>query len=89
MRTHPKPIAGIVLWGALAAFARIHAAEQNVIRSVDVAERDGAVELAIQGTRAPSSSPASPSSPRAAGTRRSRVRPRRPRRRPRPSRRRW
>ncbi|HEY6003907.1 MAG TPA: type IV pilus secretin PilQ [Anaeromyxobacter sp.] len=54
MRTYPKPVAGIVLWGALAAFARIHAAEQNVVRAVEVAERDGGVELAIQGTRAPS-----------------------------------
>jgi type IV pilus assembly protein PilQ len=52
MRTHLKPLAGIVLWGALAAApAR---AEPNVIRAIDVAEREGAVELSIQGNRAPS-----------------------------------
>jgi type IV pilus assembly protein PilQ len=54
MRTHPKPLAGVVLWGVLAVAARTSAAEPNVIRAIDVAERDGAVELAIQGTRAPS-----------------------------------
>jgi type IV pilus assembly protein PilQ len=53
MRTHIKPLAGLVLWGALAA-ASAGAAEPNVIRAIDVAERDGGVELAIQGTRAPS-----------------------------------
>src|SRR5512145_1938891 len=52
MRTYLKHIAGIVLWGALATQAQ--AAEPNVIRAIDVAERDGAVELSIQGTRAPS-----------------------------------
>jgi type IV pilus assembly protein PilQ len=54
MRTHPKPLAGLVLWGALALAAPLRAAEPNVIRAVDVAETDGAVELAIQGTRPPS-----------------------------------
>ena len=53
MRTNLKPIAGIVLWGALAVSAP-GAAEPNVIRAIDVAEREGAVELSIQGTRAPS-----------------------------------
>src|SRR5512145_407087 len=52
MRTYLKHIAGIVLWGALATQAQ--AAEPNVIRPIEVAERDGAVELAIQGTRPPS-----------------------------------
>jgi type IV pilus assembly protein PilQ len=50
--THRKLLAGIVVWGALAAAPR--AAEPNVIRAIDVAEREGAVELSIQGTRAPS-----------------------------------
>ncbi len=53
MRTNLKPLAGIVLWGALAVSAP-RAAEPNVIRAIDVAEREGAVELSIQGTRAPS-----------------------------------
>ncbi len=53
MRTNLKPVAGIVLWGALAVAAP-RAAEPNVIRAIDVAEREGAVELSIQGTRAPS-----------------------------------
>src|SRR6266511_559496 len=53
MRTNLKPLAGIVLWGALAVSAP-GAAEPNVIRAIDVAEREGAVELSIQGTRAPS-----------------------------------
>src|SRR5512145_2662218 len=50
--TQLKLLAVIGLWGALAAPAL--AAEPNVIRAIDVAEKDGAVELAIQGTRAPS-----------------------------------
>ena len=54
MRTHPKSLAGLVLWGALAVLSRAAGAEPNVIRAIDVAERDGAIELAIQGTRAPS-----------------------------------
>src|SRR5512133_460385 len=54
MRTHLKPLAGIVLWGALALPAPPRAAEPNVIRAIEVAERDGGIELAIQGTRAPS-----------------------------------
>jgi type IV pilus assembly protein PilQ len=51
--THLKLLSGIVLWGAVAA-APVRAADPNVIRAIDVAERDGGVELAIQGTRAPS-----------------------------------
>ncbi|HEX9050022.1 MAG TPA: type IV pilus secretin PilQ [Anaeromyxobacter sp.] len=54
MRNHRKPLAGVVLWGVLAAGARAGAAEPNVIRAIDVAERGGAVELAIRGTRPPS-----------------------------------
>jgi type IV pilus assembly protein PilQ len=53
MRTNLKPLAGIVLWGALAASGPPRAAEPNVIRAIHVAEKDGTVELAIQGTRAP------------------------------------
>ncbi len=54
MRNHRTPLAGAVLWGVLAVAARAGAAEPNVIRAIDVAEREGAVELAIEGTRAPS-----------------------------------
>ncbi len=54
MRTNLKPLAGIVLWGALAVSGPPRAAEPNVIRAIHVAEKEGAVELAIQGTRAPS-----------------------------------
>ncbi len=54
MRNHRKPLAGAVLWGVLAVAARTGAAEPNVIRAIDVSDRGGAVELAIQGTRAPS-----------------------------------
>jgi type IV pilus assembly protein PilQ len=53
MASHRKLLSGIVLWGALAA-ASARAAEPNVIRAIDVAEKDGGLELAIQGTRAPS-----------------------------------
>ncbi|HEX9243121.1 MAG TPA: type IV pilus secretin PilQ [Anaeromyxobacter sp.] len=53
MRTHLKPLSGIVLWGVLAA-ASPALGESNVIRAIDVAEREGAVELSIRGTRAPS-----------------------------------
>jgi type IV pilus assembly protein PilQ len=53
MRTHLKPLSGIVLWGALAA-ATPALGDPNVIRGIDVADRDGAVELSIRGTRAPS-----------------------------------
>jgi type IV pilus assembly protein PilQ len=54
MGTNPKLLAGLVLWGTLAVHAPTAAAEPNVIRAIDVAEKDGSVELAIQGTRAPS-----------------------------------
>jgi type IV pilus assembly protein PilQ len=42
------------LWGVLAVTEPTGAAEPNAIRSVEVAEKDGAVELAIQGSRPPS-----------------------------------
>jgi type IV pilus assembly protein PilQ len=42
------------LWGVLAVTEPTGAAEPNAIRSVDIAEKDGAVELAIQGSRPPS-----------------------------------
>jgi type IV pilus assembly protein PilQ len=54
MRTHLKPVAGIVVWAALAIGQAPRAAEANVIRAIDVAEKDGGVEVAIQGSRAPS-----------------------------------
>jgi type IV pilus assembly protein PilQ len=54
MRTHPKPLAGVVLWGALAILARTSAAEPNVVRAIEVAERGDEVELAIHGSREPS-----------------------------------
>src|SRR5512146_1815939 len=53
MATHFRPLLGIALWGALAALPA-RAADANVIRAIDVAEHEGAVELSIQGTRAPS-----------------------------------
>ncbi len=54
MRTNSKRFAGLVLCGALGALTRASAAEPNVIRALEVAENGGGVELAIQGTRAPS-----------------------------------
>jgi type IV pilus assembly protein PilQ len=52
MTSRPMPIAGLLLWVAVAAPAL--AGEPNAVRAIDVAERDGALELAIQGSRAPS-----------------------------------
>ncbi len=54
MRNLRKPLVGVVLWGVLAVAARAGAAEPNVIKAIDVAQKGGAVEVAIQGTRAPS-----------------------------------
>ena len=54
MRRPTKLLAGTVLWAALAA-TRAGAAEPNVVKAIDVAEKDGGVELAIQGSRAPTS----------------------------------
>jgi type IV pilus assembly protein PilQ len=45
-------LAGLLLWGVLSTAAA--AAEPNAVRAIDVAERDGALELAIQASRAPS-----------------------------------
>jgi type IV pilus assembly protein PilQ len=47
-------LASLTLWGALAVASAARAADANTIRAVDVAERDGAVELVIQGSRPPS-----------------------------------
>ncbi len=46
-------LAGLAMWCALAVAGPARAADPNVIKAVDVAERDGAVELAIQGSRTP------------------------------------
>ena len=51
MKIHLLRLA-VLLCGALVVPAR--AAEPNAIRALDVAERDGAIEVAIQGTRPPS-----------------------------------
>jgi type IV pilus assembly protein PilQ len=47
-------LAGVALCGVLAVSSAPRAAEPNAIQGIDVAERDGAVELSIRGTRAPS-----------------------------------
>jgi len=56
MRNHSQIVAGIALAGLLALPESGGAAPPgpNVIRAVDVADRDGAVEVEIRGTRAPS-----------------------------------
>jgi type IV pilus assembly protein PilQ len=54
MKTHRMRPAALALGGALVVVAPACAAEPNASRAVVVAERDGAIELAIQGTRAPS-----------------------------------
>ncbi len=56
MRNHSQIVAGIALAGLLAGPAPGAAAPPvaNVIRAVDVADRDGAVEVEIRATRAPS-----------------------------------
>ncbi len=54
MNNHLKRLAGISLWGALAVASPARAADANAIRSIDVAEQGGAVELAIRGSRPPS-----------------------------------
>jgi type IV pilus assembly protein PilQ len=53
MTSKLKLLAGTLLWVALAA-GTAQAAEINVIRSIDVQERDGALELSVQGSRPPS-----------------------------------
>ncbi|MGC3997933.1 MAG: type IV pilus secretin PilQ [Anaeromyxobacter sp.] len=52
MTSRFMPLVGLLLWGALSGPAR--AGDANQIRAIDVAERDGAVELTIQGSRPPS-----------------------------------
>ena len=47
-------LAGVTFAGALAVAAPVRAAETNAIRAIDVAEREGAVELSIRGSRPPS-----------------------------------
>src|SRR5512138_403728 len=47
-------LASLTLWGALAVASDARAADANTISAVDVGERDGAVELVIRGSRAPS-----------------------------------
>jgi type IV pilus assembly protein PilQ len=54
MKTHLPRLAGLTLWGALAVASPARAADANAIQAIDVAERDGAVELSIRGTRPPS-----------------------------------
>jgi type IV pilus assembly protein PilQ len=55
MRNHSQTLAGIALAGLLALPAPGRAAAgPNVIRAVDVVDRDGTVEVDIQATRAPS-----------------------------------
>jgi type IV pilus assembly protein PilQ len=52
MTRHAQRLA--VLLGSALALSPARAGEPNSIRAVDVADRDGAVELTIQGSRAPS-----------------------------------
>jgi type IV pilus assembly protein PilQ len=53
--TNPlQRLAGLTLAGALAVGSPARAANLNAIQAIDVAERDGAVELSIRGTRPPS-----------------------------------
>ncbi|HET6437354.1 MAG TPA: type IV pilus secretin PilQ [Anaeromyxobacter sp.] len=49
-----RPFAGLLLWGALVGPGLARSADANVIRSIDVSERDGALELTVLGSRPPS-----------------------------------
>ncbi|ABC80421.1 type IV pilus secretin family protein [Anaeromyxobacter dehalogenans] len=51
MTSRLKPIVGLLLWGAIGVAS---AAEPNVIRGIEVGQREGALELEIRGSRAPS-----------------------------------
>jgi type IV pilus assembly protein PilQ len=51
-RAH-TPLVGLLLWGLLASAGPARAGDANVIRTIDVAEKDGALELAVQGSRPP------------------------------------
>jgi len=48
-----KPLVGLLLWGVLASAGPARAGDANVIRAIGVAERDGALELSVQGSRPP------------------------------------
>ncbi|WP_242395092.1 type IV pilus secretin family protein [Anaeromyxobacter oryzisoli] len=52
MKSRLMSSAGLLLWGALAVAAPTP--DANAIRAIDAAEKDGALELAIQGSRPPS-----------------------------------
>ena len=54
MTTHHTRLAGLTLWGVLAVAMPSRAAESNAIQALDVADRDGAIELSIRGSRPPS-----------------------------------
>jgi type IV pilus assembly protein PilQ len=54
MTNHLKRLAALSLAGALAVGSPARAAEANAIQAIDVAEKDGAVELSIRGSRPPS-----------------------------------
>ncbi len=49
-----KLLAGALLWSAALTAGPARAADVNVIRAIDVQERDGALELSVQGSRPPS-----------------------------------
>ena len=54
MKSRSTVLLVVLLAGALLRSSPALAADANVIRGVDVAQRDGAVELVIRGSRAPS-----------------------------------
>ena len=54
MNHHFQRLACLTLWGALAVASPARAAEPNAIQAIDVADRDGGVELSIRGSRPPS-----------------------------------
>ncbi|HYD40691.1 MAG TPA: type IV pilus secretin PilQ [Anaeromyxobacter sp.] len=54
MTPNLKLLAGALLWSALLTAGPARAADVNVIRAIDVQERDGALELSVQGSRPPS-----------------------------------
>src|SRR6516165_7733707 len=53
---HSHQTAALALWAALVVTAPARAADANAnaIHGIDVAQRDGAIEIAIKGSRAPS-----------------------------------
>ena len=54
MTTHLTRFAGLLLAGVLVTASTARAAGSNAVQAIDVADRDGAVELAIRAARAPS-----------------------------------